>query len=74
LSYVRDRSGDIDYVVRTPRNLWAIAVRSGRSRGRGGLAAFRARHERCGLLEIGFGGVVLEEFFAADPREYLGGG
>lgn len=73
VTYWRDRGGEIDYLVRTPQSLWAIEVRSGRSRGRGALPAFRAGHERCGVLEVGFGGVPLEEFFAADPREYLAG-
>jgi len=67
--YWREADLEVDYVVKTPRKLFAVEVKSGR-RGPGeGLAAFCMRWPRANTLIVGHGGMPLAEFFTADiPR------
>lgn len=65
--YWRDGDDEVDYVVRTPRSLWAIEVKSGAAGPRRGLAAFRKRYPDARPFIVGAGGMGLEEFFLADP-------
>jgi len=67
LTYWRDRADEVDFVVRTGRDVWGIEVKSGRPRPASGLEAFRSRHPRARALIVGSGGMPLEEFFLADP-------
>jgi uncharacterized protein len=70
--YWREGNLEVDYVVRTPRSLIAIEVKSSRPRTANGLAAFCARWPGARPLVIGHGGIPLEEFFAADVAGLLG--
>jgi len=71
--YWREGDLEVDYVVRTPRRLLAIEVKSSRSRVPNGLAAFCSRWEEAVPLIVGPGGMPLEEFFSTDPRRLLDG-
>ena len=71
LSYWRQGDREVDYVVHSGRNTWAIEVKSGRSRPAAGLAAFRHEHPKVRPLIVGSGGVDLDEFLSRDPRELL---
>jgi predicted AAA+ superfamily ATPase len=71
VTYWRDRGEEVDYVVRAGRSLWAIEVKSGRPGGASGLTAFRSLHRKARAVIVGSGGIPLEEFLAADPREFL---
>lgn len=68
LHYWRDRRGgvdrEVDYVIKTPRGLVGIEVKSGKSSGSlSGLAAFLLAHPEAQTLTIGAAGMPLEEFF-----------
>lgn len=69
LYYWRDRDSEVDYVVETPRGLWALEVKSGAGRARrSGLDAFRRRYAQARLLVVGAEGMPLAEFFSSAPE------
>jgi len=69
--YWREEDKEVDYVVKSPRRLVAIEVKSSRPRGAGGLAAFCARWPEAKPLVVGYGGIPLEEFFGTDIERLL---
>lgn len=69
--YWRDGPSEVDYVVKTPRHLWALEVKSGRAGRVSGLAAFQRKNPHARALIIGGGGIPLEEFFATPPSTLL---
>lgn len=69
ISYWRERSDEVDFVVRAGNEVWAIEVKSGRPARATGLAAFLRRHPRARPLIVGTGGMPLAEFFSTDPAE-----
>ncbi|MBM3285909.1 MAG: ATP-binding protein [Candidatus Eisenbacteria bacterium] len=69
VTYWRDRNAEVDFVVRSPRGLWAIEVKSGRPRKAQGIEMFLRRHPKARSLLLGPGGMPLEEFFSLDPSE-----
>jgi hypothetical protein len=71
VTYWRSRQHEVDYVVRSGRTVWALEVKSGRPGRPAGMEAFRRQHKRAVPLLVGAGGMALEDFFAADPRELL---
>ena len=71
VTYWRERSDEVDFVVRAGREVWAIEVKSGRPARAAGLAAFLRRHPRARPLIVGTGGMPLQEFFSAEPAELL---
>ncbi len=73
ISWWRDRDDEVDFVVRSGRNLWGLEVKTGRDRVAGGMRAFLAKHSAARPLLIGEGGLALEKFFATDPARLLGG-
>jgi predicted AAA+ superfamily ATPase len=67
--YWREGNLEVDYIVRSPRGLFAIEVKSSRPRPAHGLAAFCSLWPGAKPLLVGHGGIPLEEFFSADlPR------
>ncbi len=66
LMYWREGNLEVDYVVRSPRGITAIEVKSSRPRAPRGLSSFCSRWPQARPLVIGPGGMPLEEFFAAD--------
>ena len=67
--YWREGHLEVDYIVRSPRRLLAIEVKSSRPKASLGLAAFCSRWPETKPLVVGQGGIPLEEFFSADlPR------
>jgi predicted AAA+ superfamily ATPase len=73
VSYWREGNAEVDFVVRAPRVLWAIEVKSGRPVKPAGLEQFCRRHRRARPLIVGSGGLPLEGFFARDPVRLLAG-
>jgi predicted AAA+ superfamily ATPase len=71
LTYGKQRTYEVDYIVRSGTSLWAIEVKSGRPRPMTSLASFRRDHPQAKTLLVGPGGMDLEEFFSTDPRELL---
>jgi predicted AAA+ superfamily ATPase len=71
VTYWRDRNNEVDFVVRSPRGVWAIEVKSGRPGKAAGLDRFLLGHRGARCLIVGSGGMPLEEFFATDPAAWL---
>jgi len=69
VSYWRKGALEVDFVVRTPRNLWALEVKSGKSSNPKGLAAFCSLFPEARPLTLGSQGMSFEEFFITDPKE-----
>lgn len=69
VTYWRDRSDEVDFVVRAGKKVWAVEVKSGRPGRAPGLAAFLRRHPGSRPLIVGAGGMRLEEFFSSNPAE-----
>ncbi len=73
LFYWRDRSHEVDFVVRAGRAVTAIEVKSGRLRERpAGLAAFAAAFRCRRKLLVGGDGISVEEFLSRPVREWVG--
>ncbi len=75
VTFWRERTAEVDFVVRGGHRLWAIEVKSGGKGATGprtgGLAAFCAAHREAEPLIVGPGGIELGEFLAADAAEWL---
>lgn len=70
--YWRERSREVDFVVRSGRTVVAIEVASGRRKeGLPGMAAFTQEYPRARPLLVGGQGIPLEEFLLSDPRRWL---
>ncbi len=67
--YWRNRGLEVDFVVKTPKAIWGIEVKSAGSANPKGTAAFLKSHPGARMMIIGPQGVALEEFFMADPRK-----
>ena len=69
--YWRERNFEVDFVIETPRKLWALEVKSGKVGKAPGLTKFCERYPEASPLIIGTGGIPLEEFFSQNPKEIL---
>lgn len=64
VTYWRKDDFEVDFVVHHGTNIWAIEVKSGRARNRGGIEAFRRIYPDANVWMIGTDGVPLEDFFS----------
>ena len=72
LYYWRERSEEVDFVVRAGRQLVAIEVKSGRTpQAHSGMAAFSAAFKPQRTLLVGGGGIAVEEFLARPVTHWL---
>ncbi|HET6380379.1 MAG TPA: ATP-binding protein [candidate division Zixibacteria bacterium] len=77
LAYWREGNNEVDWVLRPGRLLRgreepvAIEVRTGHPRGSRGAVAFTHAHRGARSVVIGEGGIGIEQFLAAHPREWL---
>ena len=69
--YWRDRHLEVDFVIETPRQAYAIEVKSGKSGNLKGLEKFCKLYPDAIPIIIGSGGIELDEFFSKDPKEFL---
>lgn len=69
VTYWRERSLEVDFIVRAGAKIWAVEAKSGRPGRMEGLAGFLRLHPRARPLIVGAGGISLKEFFSADPKE-----
>ncbi|MSU24262.1 MAG: ATP-binding protein [Opitutus sp.] len=67
VSYWRERDLEVDFVVETPTELFAVEVKSGRSDRAAGLAAFLRRYPEALPVVIGDDGIPVEQFFQRGP-------
>ncbi|HEX8010667.1 MAG TPA: ATP-binding protein [Casimicrobiaceae bacterium] len=72
LYYWRERSEEVDFVVRAGRRLVAIEVKSGRApQAHPGMAAFSAAFKPQRTLLVGGGGIAIDEFLAQPVTHWL---
>ena len=72
LFYWRERSREVDFVVRSGRRLTAIEVKSGRSpESLPGIAAFAAVFHPDRILLVGGDGIAVEEFLAKPASHWV---
>ncbi|RIK90679.1 MAG: AAA family ATPase [Proteobacteria bacterium] len=72
LFYWRERSREVDFVVRRGRQVTAIEVKSGRTRdARAGLGAFADAFGRPRLLLVGGDGIPVEEFLRQPVEHWI---
>jgi predicted AAA+ superfamily ATPase len=70
LFYWRDRNREVDFVVRSVRSLFAIEVKSGKTRGAfSGLDAFSSAYKPKRTLLVGGDGIRIDEFLS-NPVEH----
>ena len=69
LYYWRNRGWEVDFVVKTPKDIWGIEVKSGRPGSSKGSSGFLKSHPGARIMILGPQGMALEDFFRADPRE-----
>ena len=67
--YWRYRGLEVDFVVRTPKQLWGIEVKSGTGKNPKGIGEFLKHYPKARTLTVGSGGMPLEEFFRIDPKD-----
>jgi predicted AAA+ superfamily ATPase len=71
VTYWREGSHEVDFVVARGRNIWAIEVKSGRSGKASGLTRFLSRYPEAKALLVGGPGIPLAEFFSRDADAWL---
>lgn len=69
--YWRNRAFEVDFVVKTPRQIWAIEVKSGRARHVQGLSAFGLEYPDMKPLLIGPSHIEFEEYFSSMPMQFF---
>lgn len=67
--YWRHRNLEVDYVVKTPKRLWAIEVKSGNPKNPKGISGFLKMYPQARTMIIGSEGMPLDAFFRSDPRD-----
>lgn len=67
LYYWRQRHLEVDFVLETPKQTWAIEVKSGKSSTMRGMTKFCELYPETHPLVIGSGGMGLEDFFRSRP-------
>jgi predicted AAA+ superfamily ATPase len=67
LYYWRQRHFEVDFIVETPRDLWAIEVKSGQTGNRKGLSKFCEIYPEAKPLVLGHDGMSLDDFFNTAP-------
>jgi hypothetical protein len=71
LTYWREGTHEVDYVVSRGRDIRAIEVKSGRSGKAAGLSRFRNRYPKAKALLVGAQGIPLEDFFSKPAKVWL---
>jgi len=71
VSYWRDATEEIDFVVSHAAKDWAVEVKSGRGGKVSGVASFRRRYPKAKVWLVGATGVKLEEFFSQPAAEWF---
>lgn len=71
LYYWRKGDAEVDYILHTPANTWAIEVKSSRLRKTRGLRQFLELNPKAKPLIVGGSGMGLEEFFRTPKKELL---
>ena len=73
LYYWRKRGLEVDFVVKTPQDVWALEVKSGKPKNPKGMNVFHDLYPDVKSLVIGAQGMPLDEFFKTDPKKIFVG-
>ena len=69
LGYWRHRNLEVDFVVKTPKQLWAVEVKSGKPKNPKGISGFLRMYPKARTMIVGSESMSLETFFRNDPRD-----
>ncbi|MBL7181014.1 MAG: ATP-binding protein [Desulfobacterales bacterium] len=69
LYYWRKKGLEVDFVIKTPLNLWALEIKSGKPQNPKGVAEFCRLYQDARPLIIGSQGMPFDEFFRTNPKE-----
>jgi hypothetical protein len=59
---------EVDFVVKTPKQIWGIEVKSGKPKNPKGISEFLKHYPDARTMIIGPQGMALDEFSRSDPR------
>lgn len=71
ITYWRDGNYEVDFVVTTGKNIFAIEVKSGRTGKLSGIERFKERYKDAKAIVIGTYGIPFENFFSIDPKLFF---
>jgi len=71
ITYWREGNQEVDFVLKSGKNLTALEVKSGRTGKISGLAAFGRKYPGCRSLVLGREGIPLDDFFSTPPEAWL---
>lgn len=70
--YWRDGNDEVDFVLRRGKQVTALEVKSGRKRAAvSGLAEFKKRYPSAKTMEVGSGGVPLQQFLETPVARWV---
>lgn len=67
--YWRHSNMEVDFVVKTTKQIWGIEVKSGNSMRTRGISSFLDMYPEARPMIVGQEGISLETFFRTDPKE-----
>jgi predicted AAA+ superfamily ATPase len=71
VTYWREKGSEVDFVVAHGAHIWAVEVKSGRSRESSGISTFLERYPKARPWLIGGPGVPLEDFFSRPAEDWF---
>lgn len=71
VSYWREKSLEVDFVLSNGNNVFAVEVKSAIAQSTQGLSAFRKKYPKSKQIIIGPDGIPLQEFFSRPPLDWL---
>ena len=71
ITYWREATAEVDYVVSQGMQDWGIEVKSGRAEKVSGVLVFRQRYPKAKIWMIGGTGIKLEEFFSRPAQDWF---
>jgi len=67
--YWRHKNLEIDFVVKTPKQMWGIEVKSGNPKNPKGVPGFLRMYHEARTLTVGSEDMPVETLFRTDPRD-----
>lgn len=66
--YWRFKGMEVDFVIKTPKQIWAVEVKSGKPKNPKGISEFLKHYPKARTTIVGPQGMPLAEFFETDPK------
>jgi uncharacterized protein len=67
--YWRHKNLEVDFVVKTPKQMWGIEVKSGNPKNPKGISGFLRMYPDARTLTVGSEDMAVETFLRTDPRD-----